>query len=172
MMSNRLIRKRGTRQRREAAEIEMTSLLDIIVTLLIFLVTSYNSTGVVFNITPEIKLPKSESIDLNNTGVNVQVSQNSIWVDEVVVFNFSTKNSANLYEQDGQRIMPLFDELIRKKQLVKQVQQLSPGTQKFSGIVNLIIDKKIKYSLMKKILATCAEAGFAQYKFVVMGEEN
>lgn len=172
MRVNRLIRKRGSRQKKERPDIEMTSLLDVLVILLVFLIQSYNSSGVEFNISPDVKLPISESQDISNNGVMVQVSTTTIWVDDKTVFDLKEKSSGSIYDHDGMRIVPLYNELVRKKKLVKQVQLKAADAPKFSGIINLIVDKSIKYSFMKKLLYTCADAGYAQYKFVVLGEEN
>ena len=68
------------------------------------------------------------------------------------------------------RIVPLYNELVKKKELVTQVSKATPNAKKFSGIVNLMIDKSLRYNYIKKLLFTCAEAGYIKYKFIVKGE--
>lgn len=171
MRLNRSIRNRGRRGKKPLVDIDITSLLDILVIMLVFLLKSYNSTGIILNVPKDITLPTSNSQDVNTSGVVVQVSPNTIWVDDQVVLQ-KDETKGRIYDYGGRRIIPLFNELVRKKDTVKQVSKTTPDAKKFSGIVNLIVDKSIKYSEVKKVLFTAAEAGYKSYKFVVLGEEN
>lgn len=170
MSRARSIRKRGKRTRREAFEIDITSLLDILVILLVFLLKSYNSSGVTLNVPKGIELPKSSSESMNSAGVVIQASKDKLWVDSKTILD-TNNMPKRVYDQGGARIIPLYNELVKKKEEIKTLAKQAPQAQKFTGIANLIIDKSLKYSYVKKIMYTCAAAGFRQYKFVVMGEE-
>lgn len=172
MARTRSIRNKKKRRKLEPLEIDITSLLDILVILLVFLLKSYNSSGVTVDIPKDITLPYSQSQDLNNAGVMIQVSKSKIWVDSKTVVDSEEADQKNLYDRGNRRIVPLFNELVRKKEEITTLSKQVPEAQKFSGIANLIIDKTIKYSYVKKIMYTCAEAGFRTYKFVVLSEEN
>jgi biopolymer transport protein ExbD len=60
---------------------------------------------------------------------------------------------------------------VAKRKTIQEVEKASPQAKKFSGIANLLVDKSLKYSYLKKVLYTVAEAGYSKYKFVVLGEE-
>lgn len=170
MSRARSIRNKRARKQKGPFEIDITSLLDILVILLVFLLRSYNSSGVTMNIPKGIELPKSESQSINTAGVMIQVSKDKIWVDSDTVLE--TENLPRVvYDQGGRRIVPLFNALVKKKEEIKKVTSQAPGAQKFSGNANLIIDKSLKYSYLKKVMYTAAEAGFKEFKFVVMSEE-
>ena len=171
MRINSSIRKRGKRKKIEPLDIDITSLLDILTILLVFLLKSYNSSGVVLNVPEGISLPSSDSQSINTSGVMVQVSTKKIWVDDKIIYNQETPPS-HTYDHGGRRIIPLFNELVLKKETFEQVEKSSPNAKKFSGIINLIIDKDIRYNFMRKIMYTCADAGFQKFKFVVMGREE
>ena len=171
MRLNRSIRNRGRRNKKGPVDIDITSLLDILVIMLVFLLKSYNTTGVILNVPKDITLPTSNSSDVNTSGVVVQVSPSTIGVDDQVILD-KEDPKGNPYDQGKRRIIPLYNELVKKKRIIKQVEKSSPEAQKFSGIINLIVDKTIKYSEVKKILYTAAEAGYRSYKFVVLGEGN
>lgn len=171
MRTNRLIRKRGAKRRIEPFEIDITSLLDILVIILVFLLKSYNSSGIVLNVPEGIELPRSESQKQNSAGVLVQVSPTKIWVDDKVVYDINTSPRSGSFDYGGRRIVALYNELVAKKKIIKQVEKTAPNAKKFSGVVNLIVDKSVKYKRLKQLLFTCAEAGFMKYKFVVMGEQ-
>lgn len=152
-------------------DIDITSLLDILTILLVFLLQSYNSSGVVINVPKDIDLPRSASESLNNFGVNVQVSKTQIWVDDTEVVNTDIPDE-QLFDDGGRRIVPLYNELVRIKETIKQSQKLSPQANKFSGIANLVVDKSLKYSYLKRIMYTCAAAGYKEFKFVVLTQGN
>ena len=171
-MRKRSIRNRIRREKRDGIDLDITSLLDILVILLVFLLKSYNSSGVIFNMPLGIKLPASESKNINTSGVIVQVSPTTIWVDDKEILDIRNTKGIRIYDRGNRRIIPLFNELVEKKNTYKQVAKTSQNAKKFSGVVNLVIDRSIKYNYIKKLLYTSAEAGYKQYKFVVMGEQN
>ena len=148
-------------------DIDITSLLDILTILLVFLLQSYNSSGVIINVPKGIELPRSASDSLNSFGVNVQVSKTQIWVDDAEVVNTDIPD-AQLFDEGGRRIVPLFNELVKIKETIKQSEKLSPQAKKFSGVANLVIDKSLKYNYLKRVMYTCAAAGFKEFKFVVL----
>ena len=168
MRTNRSIRNRGRRPKKEPIDLDITSLLDILVIMLVFLLKSYNSSGIILNVPKDIALPVSNSQSVNSVGVNIQVSTNTIWVDDQVVLE--TEGPLDL--KGGNLIQDLYNELVRKKNLIKQTEKTSPEAQKFSGIANLILDKGLKYNEIRKIMHTVAAAGFKAYKFVVLGEDQ
>lgn len=83
----RSVRNKKRRTKREALEVDITSLLDILVILLVFLLKSYNSSGVIVTVPDGIKLPQSESQSINTPGVIVQVSPDKIWVDSKTILD-------------------------------------------------------------------------------------
>jgi len=168
-MTHRSIRSKRRKRKSSLLELEMTSLLDVITTLLIFLVFGYNSSGIEINVPKEITLPKSISKDFNHDAVKIMVAQDAIWVDAKKIIDLSKGDELST-DQEGRRIIPLFDELVAQKELIRATEKSSPRATKFSGLVNLIVDKSIKYSFVKKILYTTAEAGYKEYKFVVMSD--
>lgn len=171
MRALRSIRNRGKRKKLKALDLDITSLLDILVIMLVFLLKSYNSSGITFNIPKDITLPDSKSQSLNTMGVNVQISPTTIWVDNKVVLD-TKEYTPKSYDRKGRRILPLYDELVAKRKTIQEIEKASPQAKKFSGIANLLVDKSLKYSYLKKVLYTVAEAGYSKYKFVVLGENQ
>ncbi len=161
------------RKRERVIDIDITSLLDILTIMLVFLLQSYNSSGVTINVPKGIDLPRSASESLNNFGVNIQVSKTNIWVDDKEVLSAdSSTTDTQVFDEGGRRIVPLYNELVRLKELVKQSEKLSPQAAKFSGVANLVVEKSLKYSYLKRIMYTAASAGFKEFKFVVMTKAN
>ena len=179
MRTNQSIRKRGARRKREVLDLDITSLLDILVILLVFLLKSYNSSGITFSYPKDIRLPTSESSSPNTFGVIITMSKEKIWIDSKEVVDLEKAAVDPYYRRTvfdrsskGRMIIPLYNELVEKKKMVKRVEKSAENAKKFSGIANLIIDKTIKYTEVRKILYTVAEAGYKKYKFVVLSKEQ
>lgn len=171
-MAVRASRFANRRKKDKVIDIDITSLLDILTILLVFLLQSYNSSGVIINVPKGIELPRSASESLNNFGVNIQVSKTNIWVDDKEVLTSETATDAQVFDEGGRRIVPLYNELVKIKETIKQSEKLSPEAVKFSGIANLVIEKSLKYSYLKRVMYTAASAGFKEFKFVVLTEGN
>ena len=172
MARNRAIRNRKVIRTDITEDVDITSLLDILTILLIFLVANNSFTGEVINLIPDITLPKSESLTPNQAGVIIQVSQKELWVDDHKILDFEEKENQGLvFDQGGRRIVPLFNELVKKRDEINAINKEVPKAKEFSGVANLVFDQKLKYDLVKKIMYTAAEAGFVEYKFIVLGEQ-
>lgn len=172
MARSRSIKARRGRKSAKSIDVDITSLLDILTILLVFLLQSFNSSGVVINVPKDIEIPRSSSETINSFGVNVQVSKSQIWVDDKEVINTKDADPGTIYDEGGRRIVPLFNELTKIKETIQQSAKLSPEAKKFSGIANLVVDKSLKYNYLKRVMYTCAAAGFKEFKFVVLSEAN
>lgn len=168
MARTRSVKHRRGKKKGQVVDVDITSLLDILTILLVFLLQSYNSSGVIINVPDGIELPRSVSESINNFGVNIQVSKSQIWVDDNEVVNAEDADKKQVFDEGGRRIVPLFNELVRVKETIKQSSKLSPEAAKFSGVANLVIDKSLKYDYLKRVMYTCASAGFKEFKFVVL----
>ncbi len=174
MRRNRLIRFRGKREKKEPLDLDITSLLDILVIMLVFLLNSYSTAGFIVDLPRGVTLPLSESQEVSTSGINIQVSPTTIWIDDEEILNvreLSENPGVNLDHQE-RRIVPLYNRLVEKKEQIQRIALTTPNAQDFSGMANLIVDETIRYSLIKKIMYTTAEAGFQRFKFVVMGDET
>ncbi len=160
------------RKRDRVIDIDITSLLDILTIMLVFLLQSYNSSGVTINVPKGIDLPRSSSESLNNFGVNIQVSKTNIWVDDKEVLNAESGTDEQVFDEGGRRIVPLYNQLVKIKETIKQTEKLSPQAAKFSGVANLVVEKSLKYSYLKRVMYTAASAGFKEFKFVVLTESG
>jgi biopolymer transport protein ExbD len=170
MARNRSIMSQKRAQKKSVIDIDITSLLDILVILLVFLLRSYNSSGITVNVPSDIELPLSVSQNLNQPGILIQVSKDEIWVESNSIIKGVDMKNKN-FDQNGKRIIPLFNELVKKKKEIEQLSKRALDAKDFSGVANLVVDKSIKYSLLQQIMYTAASAGFQEFKFVVMGEE-
>lgn len=149
------------------SELDITSLLDIIVTLLFFLNQFSNVAGLKPSQTQNINPPNSQTKDYNHINTTIQANESLIYVDTLKLAGSAEEIK---YGPDGKTILSLYDELIKKKEAILMLRKVTEQANEFNGAVNIILDKGVKYSFIQKILFTAAQAGFGTYQLVVRGE--
>jgi len=170
VLKRRLYRYSQRRESDSVIEMDITSLLDILVILLVFLLKSYQSSNVIISIPEGVKLPYSTSKTQNQANTMVQVSPEKLWVDDKLVLDVQNL-PPKIYDQSNRRIVPLYNQLVQTREKLESISSRTNQATEFNGIVNLIVDKSIDYSYLKKILYTCAKAGFQQYNLSTLSSD-
>lgn len=143
------------RAKAEPMEIDITSLLDILVILLVFLLKSYNASNLKLDLVKNLTVPDSKARKLGNHAVIIQVDKdNNVWVDKKVITQIP---------KSGSEIPKLLELLKGKKEADR-----APAAKK-SKAVNLVFDKNTPYKSLQKVMHTSAIAGFTEFKFIVQG---
>jgi biopolymer transport protein ExbD len=151
------MRKTFTRSRAKAQpmEIDITSLLDILVILLVFLLKSYNASDLKLDLVKNLTVPDSKARKLGNHAIIVQVDKNNnIWIDKKLIGSIPST---------GSEIPSLKAILEDKKKLDR-----APANKK-SKAINFVFDKKTPYRSLQKVMHTSAISGFSEFKFIVQG---
>jgi biopolymer transport protein ExbD len=147
--------KEKGRKKSEPMEIDITSLLDILVILLVFLLKSYNASNLKLNLVKNLQVPKSQVRKLGAHSVIVQVDKDkNIWIKRKKVGSVKTS-------QD--KISALYSALELEQK------QYQAKNKKKNTAINLVFDKELPYSQIKKIMHTSALAGYSEFKFIVQG---
>ncbi|MCT4641733.1 MAG: biopolymer transporter ExbD [Bacteriovoracaceae bacterium] len=140
-------RKFGKRKTAQVMEIDITSLLDILVILLVFLLKSYNASSLKLTLNKGITLPKSELRKLGAHAVTLQIDQNKD------IFENGNK-IANIND-----LSALTDFLEKKR---------GPASSSEHNI-NLVFHKDLSYQTIKAVMNTCASSTYSKFKFIVKG---
>ncbi len=151
---NRMFFKGKQRRAKEPMEIDITSLLDVLVILLVFLLKSYNASDLKLDLIKNLTVPVSDARKLGNHAIIVQIdADKNIFVNQKEI----GKITASGEHQN------LLAELKRIKDNIR-----SPAEAK-SKSVNLVFDKSVPYKVMKGVMHTSAIAGYTEFKFIVQG---
>lgn len=152
--------KKARKEKKEALDIDITSLLDILVILLVFLLKSYNASDLSVDVVSNLTLPDSSSMKLGNHAVIVQVDKRgTVYVDSVEVKGTSFK---------GDRVSGLYETLkIKKDEYDKSRTIASKYSEDRTGQVNILLDQAHPYAIMQKVMHTSALAGFSKFKLIV-----
>lgn len=137
---------------------QLTSLVDIMVILLFFLIQSFSVEGNLVTPSTDLELPLSDASKSPQPYCNLHITQTQVLVDdEVIVTNQKIASSEDFLIPELFKMM--------KAQAVKNKDSLSKG--------KLIIqaDKEIPFAIVKKVMFTCSKAGFDDFKVLVVQEE-
>ena len=150
-MSSSIIARRKARKDNSVMDIDITSLMDIMVILLVFLLKSYNPSDLFVDITKNMTLPPSSSIDLGEHSVIVKMDkEKKIFVDRTEI-------------TEGVSLVELLKS--KKVELDKYKEQYKKSKDVY--LINLVLDESLEYQDMKKVMDVATEAGFNQFKFIV-----
>lgn len=157
--------KKGKASKKEPMDVDITSLLDILVILLVFLLKSYNASDLSVDVVKNLNLPVSSSTKLGNFAIVVQVDKRGrMFVDNKRVKNVTYKT---------EKIEALYKILEEKKAGFDKAREIASVTEdqtkKLKRNVNILLDQSQPYEVMQKIMHTAATAGFSKFKFIVQG---
>lgn len=190
-MPRRSIRFRRTRRRgHKAFELQLTSMMDILTIILIFLLKSYSTTTNRFTSVAGMQLPISMSPDSPPDSLQVIVTPEAITFEETRVIEFvmnpntlSTEEAKYQFRQGdldegGRRIVPLYDVLQKAKDQSELLRAQSPARDAegkplpFHGILAIQADRRVPYDTIRKIMYTAATAGYRTFRFLAMKRDS
>jgi biopolymer transport protein ExbD len=138
-------------------DMNLVSLIDVFTILIFFLLSS--ASGVELLPSPKaVKLPDSIAEKQPKETVIVVVS-----AQEIIVDGRKVADVAAVINQPGDLIEPLKAEL----DIQANRQVIRKENEAVSKNVTIMGDKEIPYSLLRKIMVTCAQANFSDVSFAV-----
>lgn len=148
---------RQQRRDRNATEVDITSLLDVLVILLVFLLKSYNASDLTLDLAKDITLPNSNTELLGNHAVIVQVNKDSKM--------FVNNEEVGAVIGNSDKIPDLYDRLTKLKE--EDDKLAKANNLKEPKNINLVFDATLPYATVRKVMHTSALAGYPQFKFIV-----
>jgi biopolymer transport protein ExbD len=148
-----------TRNRRRVPRLNLTSLMDVFTVLVFFLMI--NSASVETLQQPKlIKLPESVVEAKPRETVVIFVGK-----DEVLVQGVPVASIADIQATDTVEIEPIG---VRLAELSESVIGLSTQAVADSQEVTVLADKSVRFSVLKKIMATCTAQGYTRVSLAVV----
>lgn len=156
------MKKKFARKReREAVDVDITSLLDILTILLVFLLKSYNASDLSLDLQKGLEMADSDARAMTRFAPVVQVNK------EARVF----LNNKEIGRMPASGEMPVLTEALKKAKagIEEQNKKKLPNQQVSTEMVNLIFDKEMDYAIVQRVMHDSALAGYSQFKFIVRG---
>lgn len=161
----------GTRKRSRGAEgLMMNSLLDILVTILFFLLKNYSYVITNFAVSHDLTLPDSTAYNPPpGSTLQLVVSKKAIILDDkelATLDEYGNIRASDLHS-DGVTVVPLFRALEAHKQRSKFFEKQNED-HTFKGTVVLQADKSLKFRTIKKVIYTAGVTDFINLRLAVI----
>lgn len=164
------------------AGLNITSMMDMMTIILVFLLKSFSSSDVSVAPSDQLQLPTSTTQKAPELAVNLVVAKNQIVVDGVPVISMtlapdSDNPGQSLVavpedEKRGQVITKLYDRLLEKAEAAKTLAEQSGNEEHaFKGRILIQCDKELPFSVLREVMYTAGQAQFGEFKFVVYKTE-
>lgn len=161
----KFVRGSGGGKRNMSADLNLTSLVDMLTILVVFLLQLFSASGELLTIQKNIKLPDAKNFkDLEGAPI-IAVSADSVTLDGRVV---ASTEQLKKDESADWKIVDLHDQLVTLKNNFKLLHPSDP----FTGMVNVQADKSVDFKVIKKVMYTCGQAGYANVNFAVQQKSN
>jgi biopolymer transport protein ExbD len=157
MKTNRRM-KRMARKSNKAVALSLTSLMDVFTNLVFFLLVSQGVTEIK-EPKKEIKLPDSYVEEKPRPTVVIMVSETMVLVDGNPTV---TMDEVLASKEDS---IPLVRE--RMAEIKSRVIGLTEQTNERSDEVTILAHRTIPFKVMKKLMSTCASAGYSKISLAV-----
>jgi len=152
---NRLMRRAA---KRESVPLNLVSMIDVFTTLVFFLLITSTSAATVR--TPHsLQLPQSVTHDPPHDVPVLTITETDIQLQGAHVMTVEEA------EKTPGNILAALETQLEGVPLVTAVDAEVAGTTR--GEINIMADKELPYSLVKKLMATCGAAKFAQISLSV-----
>jgi biopolymer transport protein ExbD len=152
-----ILARRKRRTIRSGFDLQLTSMLDVLVIILIFLLKNYNVSMNQINTPKDLQLPVSTSQNIPTDTILVTVTLDSLSVGQTVL-------TSTELDEEGRRIAPLFTTLTQAREKAEAL--LADKKSLFDGIIAIQADKKVPYDKVRKVMYTASSAGFKVFRFL------
>ena len=157
-------RRRRIRTRTVHTPLRLTSMMDILTTLLLFLLKSFVVEGEVITPVPGVNLPESSSNSTPQAAIVVAIFNDNIMIDGQVVAQVS-----RVIGSDDLLIEPLADRLDEARDQVIAITAMRGSDEEFHGRVAIQGDREIEFAVLQRVMYTCGYSGYEDISLAVLG---
>jgi len=150
-------------------DLNITPMMDMMTIILVFLLKSFSSTSSTITFDQNLKVPQSTTQLKPKEALSVTVTKKVILVEGDGVAPITGGRVDPAVKRDGENgyyITPLVDILEKHARKEKKVAELT-GTP-WDAQLMLVADQSIPYRLLTEVLYSCGQAGYANYRLLVL----
>src|SRR6266852_2355850 len=146
------------------ADLLITPMVDMFVIIVLFLIANFSATGEVLMMTKEIQLPEAMNVREVEMVPVVMVSNDQVLVSGTVIGRVE-----DLSREDYLNIPALEEKLREMKKQFEDLHSLAKDEAGgFKGDVNIQGNKDVQFKIIKRVMFSCATAGYNNINFAVM----
>jgi len=197
MIRHSSILKRRSRKRvNKAFDLQLTSMLDILVIILVFLLKSSTASTTQFATVQGIKIPLSVSPDVPPDSLHLIVTPEALTFENEEIMRFvitpaEGQDAAAAAQDDhvnyqfnpqdlsegGRLVRPLYDALVKARERSELLRAQSQARDEegkplpFDGVLAIQADKRISYDTLRRLMYTAGAAGYKVFRFLALKKE-
>jgi biopolymer transport protein ExbD len=137
---------------------QLTSLIDVMTFLLVFLIKSFSVEGDVITPSADLELPLSSATTPPKVVASIEISKTGVSADGKILSSFT----------EADRSDPLLIPGVFK--WMSFVHARFPDTTQ-SHEVLIQADREIKFAVLKRVMYSCSKAGFADFSILAVQKE-
>jgi biopolymer transport protein ExbD len=145
------------------SDLNVTPLVDMFVILVLFLIANFSATGEILAMSKDIQLPEAANTDELQLAPVVQVSQEAVIVSGTMIGRVD-----DLTREDYLNIPALEEKLREMKKEFEDLHNAANDTGAFKGDVNIQADKQVQFRIIKRVMFSCAAAGYGNIAFATL----
>lgn len=146
------------------SDLLITPLVDMFVIIVLFLIANFSATGEVLMISKDIQLPEAVNVKEVEMVPVVMVSNDQVSVSGTLIGRVE-----DLEREDYLNIPTLEEKLREMKKQYEDLHALAKDQAgAFKGDVNIQANKEVKFKIIKRIMFSCATAGYTNINFAVL----
>ncbi len=161
-----MLRKRNRRIkiRNVHTPLRLTSMMDILTVLLLFLLKSFVVDGGLITPIPGVDLPESSSDTAPKASVVIAIFDDNVMIDGQVVATVSTALAS-----PDLLIEPLSERLDRAREQTIDIARRRGSDEEFKGQVAIQGDREINFAILQRVMYTCSMSGYEDISLAVIG---
>jgi biopolymer transport protein ExbD len=182
-------RGRVRRRKKGAFGLQLTSLMDVLIIIVIFLLKSYGLSQMQVPQQDKLELPKSKAGEAFGEGIVLMIAKDQVMIDNEPVLKFVETPDQTPFKlpepdtmvtdaagkqqkvEDERGILPIYDALKKKRDdfetLASRAEQPEEAKKKWAGDLLVQADKDVPYELIRKVMYTAGVAGYRQFRLTV-----
>lgn len=147
------------------ADLLITPLVDMFVIIVLFLIANFSATGEVLMMTKDIQLPEAVNVKEVEMNPVVMVSNDQVSISGTIVGRVE-----DLVKDEYLNIPALEEKLRDMKKQFEDLHAMAGGGAEntFKGDVNIQAHKEVEFKIIKRVMFSCATAGYNNINFAVL----
>ncbi|MBN8555856.1 MAG: biopolymer transporter ExbD [Deltaproteobacteria bacterium] len=167
---NPTVKRKGNVRKQVYAGLFLTSMVDMFAILVIFLLQSFSAEGDLIILPPGLELPKAENVGTLEPAPSLVISQDKILFEGVEV-----AKTAEVMAQTDWAVPKLQEALknyqpktpFKPEETPKEEVGSGSGNKTPTQKINISADRRMPFSIVKKIIYNAGYAGFPDFRFAV-----
>lgn len=143
-------------------DLQLTSMIDVFVLLVIFLIQQFSADGDLLFLTDKIKMPEAANFQQLERAPVIQVS-----ADQISLEGAPVAEVADITRDEYWNIPALEEQLRDQKKRFEQLREMGASGE-FKGDIHIQADKAVPFKVLKRVMFSASQAGYGNINFAVI----